>query len=223
MKQPLSSTIKALISSNKAFINSNLNSTPKKSTQPNTQHNFSALYSSSYFESIAESQAPKLLWFGCSDSRTSITTLANIPLNTVFASRNIANIVSDSDTSTLSILDFAVTALAIRSIVVCGHTNCGGIINALKLATSDPPPKSIPKTTAEWLKPVISLYNSNEKLIGNYETDPLTTTIKMSQFNTFNSVNNIKKHLKLYHPSIAADICVAALFLDLRTGLISPL
>lgn len=50
----------------------------------------------------------------------------------VFTTRNIANTVSHTDMSMLSVVQYAVEVLKVRHVAVVGHTQCGGIKAALK-------------------------------------------------------------------------------------------
>ena len=99
-----------------------------------------------YFLRLAALQAPTFFWIGCSDSRVPANVVAGLDPGEVFVHRNVANIVHSSDMNLLSALEFAVDALHVREIIVCGHYGCGGV----KAATED-----LPHGLADhWLEPI---------------------------------------------------------------------
>ncbi|MEX5562619.1 carbonic anhydrase [Pseudophaeobacter sp. 1A16562] len=99
-----------------------------------------------YFTRLAGQQAPEFFWIGCSDSRVPANVVAGLDPGEVFVHRNVANVIHSSDLNLLSALEFAVEALKVREIVVCGHYGCGGV----KAATED-----FPHGLADhWLEPI---------------------------------------------------------------------
>lgn len=99
-----------------------------------------------YFARLAGQQAPEFFWIGCSDSRVPANVVAGLDPGEVFVHRNVANVIHSSDLNMLSALEFAVDALGIREIIVCGHYGCGGV----KAATED-----FPHGLADhWLEPI---------------------------------------------------------------------
>ena len=101
---------------------------------------------SDYFTRLAGQQRPEFFWIGCSDSRVPANVVAGLDPGEVFVHRNVANVVHSSDMNLLSALEFAVEALEIREIIVCGHYGCGGV----KAAT-----EYFPHGLADhWLEPI---------------------------------------------------------------------
>lgn len=84
-----------------------------------------------FFKNLAKGQQPPYLYIGCADSRVPANLITGTGPGEVFVHRNIANMVVHTDLSLLSVLQYAVEVLKVREILVCGHTECGGVAAAM--------------------------------------------------------------------------------------------
>ncbi|ASN21564.1 SulP family inorganic anion transporter [Arthrobacter sp. YN] len=80
-------------------------------------------------QELTESQNPDTLFVACVDSRVNPNLITSSGPGDLLTLRNIGNVVcSDGrDASIDSTLSFAVKALSVDSIVICGHSNCGAM------------------------------------------------------------------------------------------------
>jgi carbonic anhydrase len=83
------------------------------------------------FELLAdEGQTPQALFIGCSDSRSAPEWITQCDPGDLFVTRNLGNIVppyGSGQTSIGAVIEYAVSQLAVRHIILCGHTDCGSI------------------------------------------------------------------------------------------------
>lgn len=132
--------------------------------------------------SMGKGQSPEILWIGCSDSRVPPDTILNTKPGTIFAHRNIANVVSPTDLSILSILQFGLEALKIRQIVVCGHYACGGVI-----ASMDEAPHGLVDNWLNHIRTVSRLHQSELNAIA----DKGARASRLSELNVLAQVDNV--------------------------------
>ena len=84
------------------------------------------------FAKLALGQKPDALFITCSDSRVAPNVFASSNPGDVFVLRNVGNLIppvtaSDQEASASSALEFAVLALKVSDIIVCGHSECGAM------------------------------------------------------------------------------------------------
>lgn len=106
-------TTKEIFEKNQTWIDSKLN------------------HDANYFENLAKGQSPDYLYIGCSDSRVTAEELMGAGPGEVFVHRNIANMVSNLDLNSASVINYAVKHLKVKHVVVCGHYYCGGVKAAM--------------------------------------------------------------------------------------------
>jgi carbonic anhydrase len=127
-----------------------------------------------FFNRLADQQAPRLLWIGCSDSRVTANALLDLDPGEVFVHRNIANVVHSSDMNVLSVLEFAVEQLRIEHIIVCGHYGCSGIRRALSNDRG--------AMVDHWLQPISMLYRKHRQIFDSIADEPKRLA-RMSEIN----------------------------------------
>lgn len=80
-----------------------------------------------------ETQNPKTLIIGCSDSRVDPALISSAAPGDLFIVRNVANLVPPYETAATgrhgvsAAIEFAVVNLKVENIVILGHRRCGGI------------------------------------------------------------------------------------------------
>jgi carbonic anhydrase len=82
------------------------------------------------FKQLADAgQRPETLFITCADSRVDPTLLTSAGPGELFTVRNVGNIVPQVTLpgGTAAAIEYAVEALNVANIVVCGHTHCGAI------------------------------------------------------------------------------------------------
>ncbi|ODV95458.1 hypothetical protein PACTADRAFT_43000 [Pachysolen tannophilus NRRL Y-2460] len=162
----------------------------------------------------AKKQTPHTLWVGCSDSRYSEKCLNVLP-GEVFTLRNIANVIASHDISSAGAIQFAIEALNVKKIVVCGHTDCGGIWASLGK-------NKIGGVLDQWLYPVRQLRAQNLEELEKIE-DPDLKCRKLSELNVINSVHMLKRHPSAVNALKKGEIEVYGLMYDVSSGLLEEI
>ncbi|MGI4958650.1 MAG: carbonic anhydrase [Janthinobacterium lividum] len=104
------------------------------------------------FSDLAEGQSPHTLFIACADSRVSPGMITQQPPGAMFVLRNIGNIVptyGEMLGGVSAAIEYAVIALGVKHIIVCGHSDCG----AMK-ALLEPEAHGLDRmpTVASWLR-----------------------------------------------------------------------
>ena len=137
-----------------------------------------------YFEDLSKGQNPPLLWIGCSDSRVPAHEIIGAKPGEVFVHRNIANLVVHTDINMLSVLDYAVNALKVKHVIVCGHYGCGGVKAAMgnqSIGIID-----------NWIRNIKDVYRVNKEELNEIEDEDKKFN-RMVELNVVEQVFNLAK------------------------------
>jgi len=150
------------------------------------------------FEGLVEGQQPLALFITCSDSRIDPSLLTQTEPGELFILRNAGNIIpayGADNGGEAATIEFAVSALGVKDIIVCGHSHCeamGGLLDQSKL-------EKIPAVKS-WLSHAESTHRIIEE---NYShiTDPTARLTATVEENVLVQLEHLKTH-----PSVAAAL-----------------
>ena len=169
------------------------------------------------FERLSTGQSPEALFITCSDSRIETAMLTQTDPGELFICRNAGNIVPPHTNQTggmTASIEFAIGALKVPNIVVCGHTECGAMKGAMNRAALT----SLPHVR-EWLGYAQGAVDIVEALGAGLDADA-----KMRMLLEQNVILQLQ-HLKT-HPTVAVALAQGAVKLhgwvyDIKTGEVS--
>lgn len=166
------------------------------------------------FERLSAGQSPEALFITCSDSRIETAMLTQTDPGELFICRNAGNIVPPHTNQTggmTASIEFAIGALRIPNIVICGHTQCGAMKGAMNRAALDRLPH-----VREWLGFAQGAVDITEALGAGLDPEA-----KMRMLLEQNVILQLQ-HLKT-HPTVAVALARKELELhgwvyDIKTG-----
>jgi carbonic anhydrase len=166
------------------------------------------------FQKLAEGQSPEALFITCSDSRIDPNLLTQTQPGELFLCRNAGNIIPPHTNHTGAMtasIEFAVGALKVPHIIICGHSECGAMKGAMNPEGLDDFPH-----VREWLS-----YARAAVLISKQKGAALDEKGKLDLLIKENVLLQIA-HLKT-HPYVAAMLSaketkIHGWVYDIRTG-----
>lgn len=162
-----------------------------------------------YFENLAGGQSPAILYIGCSDSRVTAEELMGLAPGEAFVHRNIANMVPNTDLNVMSVINFAVVHLKVQHVVVCGHTNCGGIkaaMQATDLGILNP-----------WLRNIRDVYRLHRNELDAIQNEAERYD-KLARLNVQEQCINVIKTAEVQQAVAERGLTIHGWIFDIRTG-----
>lgn len=166
------------------------------------------------FEKLSKGQAPEALFIACSDSRVETAMITQTEPGDLFIVRNAGNIVPPHTNHTGGItasIEFAVAALKVPHIVICGHTECGAMKGAMNPAMTDDLPH-----VKEWLgyaKAAVEITQALGKDLN--EEDRMKLLLEQ---NVVLQLQHLKTHPKVAMRLATGDLQLHGWVYDIKTG-----
>ena len=168
-----------------------------------------------FFRRLTNQHAPDYLWIGCSDSRVPANQIVGLLAGDMFVHRNVANVVVHTDLNCLSAIQYAVEALRVHHIIVCGHYGCGGVLAALqnkRLGLID-----------NWLRHVQDVGTKHRNQIDSLKSEA-EQHARLCEWNVIEQVTNVSQTTIVHDAwSRGQSLSVHGWIYDLRDGLIKDL
>lgn len=151
------------------------------------------------FERLSKGQSPESLFITCSDSRINPNLITQTNPGDLFILRNAGNIIPPfgaANGGEGGTIEFAVAALGVTDIIICGHSHCGAVKGLLKPEQL----KDLPAVAA-WLshaQATTRIMKENYADQGLSEDELINVAV---QENVLVQIENLKTH-----PSVAARL-----------------
>ncbi|SDI59943.1 carbonic anhydrase [Pseudomonas panipatensis] len=155
------------------------------------------------FKKLAHEQKPRAMFITCADSRIVPELITQSSPGDLFVTRNVGNVVppyGQMNGGVSTAIEFAVMALGVQHIIVCGHSDCG----AMK-AVLDPQTLERMPTVKAWLRhaEVAKTVVAENCGCANHETLGILT-----EENVVAQLDHLRTH-----PSVAARLASGQLFI----------
>lgn len=169
------------------------------------------------FEKLSKGQSPEALFITCSDSRVETAMITQTDPGELFICRNAGNIVPPHTSFTggmTASIEFAVAALNVPHIVICGHTECGAMKGAMNPEGLD----SLPHVK-EWLGYAKAAVDVVKHIAPDASDEE--QMLRLLEQNVILQLTHLKTH-----PTVAARLAKGDLVLhgwvyDIKTGAVN--
>jgi carbonic anhydrase len=152
-----------------------------------------------YERVMRDGQSPHTLFITCADSRIEPAAITQSQPGEIFVSRNIGNLVpayGEMMGGISAVIEYAVSALEVKQVVICGHSDCGamkGLLNPSQVA-------KLP-TVKSWLRNAEAALSVARALQGVDE--PAAVLDSLIEQNVLLQLNHLRSH-----PSIAGRLAL---------------
>jgi carbonic anhydrase len=169
----------------------------------------------SLFEQLAHGQKPRVLFITCSDSRLDPNLITQAQVGELFVIRNAGNIIPPygaTNGGEGATIEYAVQALDIRQIIICGHSHCGAMKGLMKLNSLS---KEMP-LVYDWLKYAEATRRLVLDHYGHYSGEELLEI--MIAENVLTQIENLRTYPVIHSKLYQGQLSIYAWVYHIETG-----
>jgi carbonic anhydrase len=168
-----------------------------------------------YLKAVSEPQRPHALFITCADSRIDPELITQSGPGDLFVTRNVGNLVpayGEMMGGVSAVIEYAVSALKVQHVVVCGHSDCGAMKGLLH-------PESLEKmpTVKSWLKNAHAALSVTNSLAEPDET-PSDQIRRLTEENVLLQLQHLRTHPSVAGAMAKEELTISGWVYDIGKG-----
>ena len=179
------------------------------------RENFFARNEAMYRQAASSPQKPHTLMIACADSRVNVELITSAQPGELFVTRNVGNLVpayGETRSGVSAVLEYAVSALKVGHIVVCGHSDCG----AMKALLNPGSTAQMPSVSA-WLTNGHAALSVTERICGE-GASPEQRLRCLTEENVLTQLTHLRTHPCVAGALADGDLALSAWIYDIASG-----
>ena len=170
-----------------------------------------------YQRAASTPQTPHTLVIACADSRVDVEAITSSGPGQVFVTRNVGNMVppySGTPGGVTAVIEYAVAALKVKHVVVCGHSDCGAMKALLHPESTDELP-----TVKYWLhhgQAALMVSNS----LAQKSDSPSDRLRHLTEENVLMQLVHLKTHPSVAGAMARGELTVSGWVFDIGSGVV---
>jgi carbonic anhydrase len=168
-----------------------------------------------YRKAASEPQRPHALFVTCADSRIDPELITQSGPGDIFVTRNIGNLVpayGEMLGGVSAVIEYAVMALKVQHVVVCGHSDCGAMKGLLH-------PEALKKmpTVQRWLRNADAALSVASSL-GEPDEKPSVLMRRLTEENVLLQLQHLRTHPSVAGAMAREELTISGWVYDIGTG-----
>ena len=166
-------------------------------------------------QAVSAPQKPHTLFITCADSRIDAETITSSGVGDLFVTRNVGNLVpayGEMLGGVSAVIEYAVSALKVRHIVVCGHSDCGAMKALLDPESTDAMP-----TVKSWLNNAAAALSIAKSLSGP-DDRPSEVRRRLTEQNVLLQTRHLHTHPSVAGALTRGELTISGWVYDIGAG-----